>query len=137
MLSAFESLKDAWEGRRKELEGRIGQVQVQMQYGYGNMQQEGMRLQGVSVGLASEYPNTNRPCFSLRGKLLQISVKMTSFRLSLHFLIFATDSTAASSFQMREVFQGYRQSGDLASKKRVRESCNAALSGLPDWPGPY
>jgi len=44
------------------------------------------------------------------------------------------DSVAASSFQMHEVFAGYRQSGDLASKRRVRESCNAALQSLPDWP---
>lgn len=48
MLSSFDALKDAWEGRRKDLEGRIGQLQTQMQYGYGNVQQEGMRLQGVS-----------------------------------------------------------------------------------------
>ncbi|KAH9949906.1 hypothetical protein B0H21DRAFT_725198 [Amylocystis lapponica] len=44
------------------------------------------------------------------------------------------DSVAASSFQMQEVFTGYRQSGDLASKRRVRESINAALTSLPDWP---
>jgi len=44
------------------------------------------------------------------------------------------DSVAASSFQMHEVFQGYRQSGDLASKRRVREASNAALQGLPEWP---
>ena len=35
---------------------------------------------------------------------------------------------------MREVFQGYRQSGDLSSKRRVREATNAALQNLPDWP---
>ena len=40
----------------------------------------------------------------------------------------------ASSFQMQEVFQGYRQSADLASKRRVREASNAALQALPDWP---
>ncbi|KZP23795.1 hypothetical protein FIBSPDRAFT_822931 [Athelia psychrophila] len=44
------------------------------------------------------------------------------------------DSVAASSYQMHEVFQGYRQSGDVASKRRVREATNAALSNLPDWP---
>jgi hypothetical protein len=47
------------------------------------------------------------------------------------------DSVAASTFQMREVFSGYRQSGDLASKRRVREATNAALQGLPGWPQPY
>jgi hypothetical protein len=47
------------------------------------------------------------------------------------------DSVTASSFQMREVFAGYRQSADMASKRRVRESCNAALQSLPEWPQPY
>ncbi|KAJ7756389.1 hypothetical protein DFH07DRAFT_820384 [Mycena maculata] len=44
------------------------------------------------------------------------------------------DSVAASSFQMHEVFENYRQSGDLASKRRVREASNAAIASLPDWP---
>ncbi|EIN04844.1 hypothetical protein PUNSTDRAFT_107687 [Punctularia strigosozonata HHB-11173 SS5] len=46
------------------------------------------------------------------------------------------DSVAASAFQMQEVFSGYRQSSDMASKRRVKESINAALSSLPDWPNP-
>lgn len=46
------------------------------------------------------------------------------------------DTIAASVFQMQEVFQGYRQSGDLASKRRVREATNAALQSLPGWPQP-
>ena len=37
---------------------------------------------------------------------------------------------------MAEVFGGYRHSGDTASKRRVRESCNAALMGLPEYPPP-
>ncbi|THH09156.1 hypothetical protein EW145_g2222, partial [Phellinidium pouzarii] len=44
------------------------------------------------------------------------------------------DSITASSIQMQEVLQGYRQSSDFASKNRVRESLNAALQSLPDWP---
>ncbi|KAI9461706.1 hypothetical protein BJY52DRAFT_1211085 [Lactarius psammicola] len=44
------------------------------------------------------------------------------------------DTIAAAALQMSEMFSGYRQSGDLASKRRVRESCNAAVSGLPDYP---
>jgi hypothetical protein len=136
MLSAFDALKDSWERRRKELEGRIGQVQMQMQmqYGYENLQQEGMRLQGVSADLDGEslvLINFALACEGRRFKFRQVSHHSFIFA----FLTFATDSTAASLFQMREVFQGYRQSGDLASKKRVRESCNAALNGLPDWPG--
>ncbi|KIK63050.1 hypothetical protein GYMLUDRAFT_41359 [Collybiopsis luxurians FD-317 M1] len=46
------------------------------------------------------------------------------------------DSIAASSFQMHEVFENYRSSGDAASKRRVREASNAALQSLPDWPAP-
>ena len=46
------------------------------------------------------------------------------------------DTIAASSFQMQEVFSGYRQSGDVASKRRVREAINAALTSLPEWPQP-
>ena len=44
------------------------------------------------------------------------------------------DSITASSIQMQEVFDGYRQSSDLASRNRVRESLNAAVQSLPDWP---
>ena len=39
-------------------------------------------------------------------------------------------------FQMQEVFHGYRQSGDAASKARVREATNTALKSLPGWPSP-
>jgi len=46
------------------------------------------------------------------------------------------DIVAAAALQMSEVFAGYRHSGDIASKRRVRESCNAALSGLPEYPPP-
>jgi hypothetical protein len=46
------------------------------------------------------------------------------------------DTIAASAFQLKEVHSSYRQSGDAVSKRRVRESCNAALSNLPDWPAP-
>ena len=46
------------------------------------------------------------------------------------------DIVAAGALQMSEVFTGYRHSGDIASKRRVRESCNAALTGLPEYPPP-
>ncbi|KAK0450175.1 hypothetical protein EV421DRAFT_1899691 [Armillaria borealis] len=88
LLGTFDAVKDAWEARKKELQDNIGQLQ-----------QEIMRLQGLT--------------------------KEADFNF---------DSVAASSFQMHEVFQNYRQSGDLASKRRVREACNAALTSLPDWP---
>jgi len=96
VLNAFNALKDAWATRKKDVEGRI--MQVQRDYGYTGQQEVG-RLQGVQKQAESNF-----------------------------------DSVAASSFQMHEVFQGYRQSGDQASKRRVREATNAALSNLPDWP---
>jgi hypothetical protein len=51
-------------------------------------------------------------------------------------LLAGLDIVAAAALQMSEVFAGYRHSGDIASKRRVRESCNAALSGLPEYPPP-
>jgi len=107
LLGAFDTLKDSWEARTKELGGKINQLQTQLQYGGGGyypgqIQQEGSRLQGL-----------------LKDAQLNF------------------DSVAASSLQMHEVFQGYRQSGDLASKRRVREASNAALQSLPDWPQVY
>jgi len=44
------------------------------------------------------------------------------------------DKIAASKYQMQEVLNGYRQSTDPASKRRVREGMNAGLIALPDWP---
>ncbi|KAG6813916.1 hypothetical protein H0H92_005765 [Tricholoma furcatifolium] len=86
LLTTIDALKQSWEGRVKELEGRATQLQRELQTGVGNylptqVQQEGIRLQG-----------------------------------------------------MEEVFQGYRQSADVASKRRVREASNAAIQALPDWP---
>jgi len=48
----------------------------------------------------------------------------------------APDTITACTFQLQEVFNGYRQSSDPGSKRRVREACNAAIAGLPDWPSP-
>ncbi|KAF5367481.1 hypothetical protein D9758_003723 [Tetrapyrgos nigripes] len=104
MLSSFDELKEAWSARKKEIDGKVGQLQMQMQYsggGYYAMQyqQEIARLQGLSKEADQHH-----------------------------------DSVTASSFQIHEVFQNYRQSGDQASKRRVREASNAALQNLPDWP---
>ncbi|KAJ7127011.1 hypothetical protein C8R44DRAFT_780175 [Mycena epipterygia] len=112
LLQGFDALKDAWEARKKELEGHVAQLQQQVQQ-YGGyyagqmqqmqqiqqMQQEAARLQGMVKESESNF-----------------------------------DSITASSFQMHEVFANYRQSGDLASKRRVREASNAAITSLPDWP---
>ena len=68
--------------------------------------------------------------------LIPLALKPSDERGLIDNLMVAADSVAASSYQMHEVFQGYRQSGDFASKRRVREATNAALSNLPDWPTP-
>ena len=49
LLNVFDSLKNAWEGRAKELEERIGQLQMQYIGAYHptQIQQESARLQGV------------------------------------------------------------------------------------------
>jgi len=44
------------------------------------------------------------------------------------------DAIAAGAVQMTEMFGGYRHSSDIASKRRVREACNAAVAGLPEYP---
>jgi hypothetical protein len=54
LLGSFDILKDSWEARTKELGGKIGQLQNQLQYGGGGyypgqIQQEGSRLQGVNI----------------------------------------------------------------------------------------
>ncbi|KAJ7158773.1 hypothetical protein C8R46DRAFT_1354684 [Mycena filopes] len=108
LLNGFDSLKEAWEARKKEIEGHVSQLQQQVQqqmqqYGgaayAGQIQQEASRLQGMAKQAESNF-----------------------------------DSVAASSFQMHEVFANYRQSADVASKRRVREASNAAITSLPDWP---
>jgi hypothetical protein len=107
LLNTFESLRDAWEVRKKELVAKTAQVQQQMQYAnyyqaQQQIQQEIVRVQGLLKDAEANF-----------------------------------DSVAASSFQMREVYGGYRQSGDLSSKKRVREATNAALKTIPDWPSQF
>ncbi|KAG5350879.1 hypothetical protein C0989_008913, partial [Termitomyces sp. Mn162] len=106
LLSSFDSLKEAWEGRAMDLEGKANQLSTQLQTGNmgyhpAQVQQEGVRLHGLHK------------------------------EAKLH-----ADSVAASAFQMQEVLDGYRQSSDVASKRRVREASNAAIQGLPDWPSP-
>ncbi|KAJ4477228.1 hypothetical protein J3R30DRAFT_3657726 [Lentinula aciculospora] len=109
LLNTFDDLKGAWASRKNEVDGRAQQLLMQMQYSGGyhpQMQQEAERLRALS-----------READTNHGTVL-------------------VDSVAASSFQMHEVFKGYRQSGDAASKRRVREASNAALQNIPDWPAP-
>ncbi|KAF8920329.1 hypothetical protein CPB85DRAFT_627408 [Mucidula mucida] len=104
LIGAFDAVKDAWAAKKTEIEQKIQQFTMQMQYGGGGyhpmqIQQEIARLQGLMKDADAN-----------------------------------SDSAAAASFQMHEVFENYRKSGDLASKRRVREASNATLTGCPDWP---
>ena len=54
LLSTFDALKNSWDGRTKELEMKVAQLQQQVAYGGGGyyfsqIQQEGARLQGVCL----------------------------------------------------------------------------------------
>ncbi|KAJ3506637.1 hypothetical protein NLJ89_g6758 [Agrocybe chaxingu] len=109
LLSTFEALKKAWENRKGELTARAREVVAQGQMG---MQYGGYYAQQIQ-----------QEAGRLQGLLKEAESNF--------------DTIAASSFQMQEVFQGYRQSGDQASKRRVREATNAALQGLPTYPPPF
>ncbi|KIJ62819.1 hypothetical protein HYDPIDRAFT_113926 [Hydnomerulius pinastri MD-312] len=105
MFNACDTLKGAWSARKQQAEGVVQQLG-------GNS----------APGLFGPDPS-----FGYNGQLE--GWKQVLKDANNHF-----DTVAASTFQLHEVFNSYRQSGDAASKRRVRESCNAALKGLPDWP---
>jgi hypothetical protein len=105
-LNSFEALKGAWEERKADLMARAKGVIAQGQSG---MAYGGYFAQQIQQEAA---------------RLQQLLREAES-----NF-----DSVAASHFQMQEVFHGYRQSGDAASKARVREATNASMKGLPGWP---
>jgi hypothetical protein len=62
LLGAFDALKDSWEARKKELQDKIAQLQVQLQHGGGyyamQIQQEGSRLQVVRMIFQSANPHS-------------------------------------------------------------------------------
>ncbi|KAH9928304.1 uncharacterized protein B0H18DRAFT_254231 [Fomitopsis serialis] len=105
--NSFDVLKEAWGQRKHEIEGRVRSM-------------GGAGLFNGAQGYGGYYGGPQQEAARLEQLARQAE---TNF-----------DSVAASSFQMHEVFTGYRQSGDLASKRRVREAINAALTSLPDWP---
>ncbi|KAJ3546433.1 hypothetical protein NM688_g5517 [Phlebia brevispora] len=112
-LNSFDALKEAWSTRKLEIEARVrvmgGAGLFSGGGGYGGYGGYG----GAGYGQAQEVT-----------RLEQMAKQAES----------NADTVVAAKFQMQEVHSGYRQSGDLASKKRVRESINAALTNLPDWP---
>ncbi|KAF5326840.1 hypothetical protein D9619_004233 [Psilocybe cf. subviscida] len=109
-ITSFEALMRAWDQRKAELRQRIGELTQQMS-SIG-----GYDYQGV-------LPRIQQEAGRLQGLIKEAENNH--------------DSVAASVFQMKEVQEGYRQSSDLAGKRRVKEATNAALQGLPGWPQPY
>jgi len=109
MFNACDGLSAAWGARKREVEMILQQMG-------GNVEQ------GL-FGPASSYQG-------YASSELQRWKEMVKEANSNH------DTIAASTFQLQEVYASYRQSGDAVSKRRVRESCNAALANLPEWPAP-
>ncbi|KAI6039901.1 hypothetical protein EDC04DRAFT_2682262 [Pisolithus marmoratus] len=109
LINSCEALKDAWIIRKQHAENTV------RQYGGGSPGFFGAAPQG--------YGYNNNPLIE-------------GWKQAMKEAESNVDIAAASVFQLQEVYSSYRQSGDLASKRRVREATNAALTGLPDWPGP-
>jgi hypothetical protein len=105
LFSACDALKQAWSARKQQAEGIVLQ--------YGGHSDPGLFGPDPAFGYNSQVEGWKQVLKDAND----------------HF-----DTVAASTFQLHEVFNSYRQSGDQASKQRVRESCNAAVKGLPDWP---
>lgn len=110
MFNACDTLSAAWLTRKHEAERAVQQLG-------GN-------------GAPGLFGSTPGPGYQAYGSELQRWQEIVK-EANLHH-----DTIAASAFQLKEVHSSYRQSGDAVSKRRVRESCNAALSNLPDWPAP-
>ncbi|KAI9440048.1 hypothetical protein H4582DRAFT_2075396 [Lactarius indigo] len=116
--NTFESLKVAWEARKRTAESHVRAL--------------GAAGAGASAGFfggASGYG-------AYGGYQTPQSQEIDRLNALIREAETNIDIIAAAALQMSEVFSGYRQSGDLASKRRVRESCNAAVSGLPEYPPP-
>ncbi|KAH7908453.1 hypothetical protein BJ138DRAFT_1174178 [Hygrophoropsis aurantiaca] len=112
MLNACDMLKAAWGARKQEIERTVSQMGGNGVPGFFGQNQYG----GPQAGYGGELERWQRMLKEADSN---------------------QDTIAASHFQLHEVYTSYRQSGDAASKRRVRESCNAALTYLPDWPGSW
>lgn len=109
LINACEALKDAWIFRKQHAANTV------RQYGGGSSGFFGDAPQGYGY-------NSNSHIEGWKQAMKEAESNV--------------DTAAASVFQLQEVYSSYRQSGDVSSKRRVREATNAALIGLPDWPGP-
>ncbi|KAN0107548.1 hypothetical protein V8E52_010066 [Russula decolorans] len=115
--NVFEALKTAWEMRK-----RAAETQVRALGGTA-----GFFGGGAGYGAYGGYGGGYQMPQAQEVDRLNSLIKEANTNV---------DIVAAAALQMSEVFAGYRHSGDIASKRRVRESCNAALSGLPEYPPP-
>lgn len=122
--NTFESLKVAWETRKRSAESQVralgGVAGAPAGAGvgagfFGGVSGYGAYGGGYQTPQAQEVDRLN------------VLIREADANI---------DTIAAAALQMSEVFSGYRHSGDLASKRRVRESCNAAVTGLPEYPPP-
>jgi hypothetical protein len=141
LFSACDALKQAWSARKQQAEGIVLQ--------YGGHSDPGLFGPDPAFGYNSQVEGWKQVrALSLDPRVVCVHVHIgitgaqgceRSFRCVVRCRVCARsdgslDTVAASTFQLHEVFNSYRQSGDQASKQRVRESCNAAVKGLPDWP---
>ncbi|CCM00090.1 uncharacterized protein FIBRA_02117 [Fibroporia radiculosa] len=105
--NSFDALKEAWAARKRDIEARVRS--------YG-----GVGLFGGG-GYGTMYGGQAQEVARLENLVREAELNF--------------DSVAASTFQMHEVYTGYRQSGDLASKKR--EGLKAHEGGGQQYTNPF
>ena len=138
VMNSLESLRKAWERRMHELDMRTKQLSTN--WGVA-AQHELAQYKNVGLLIYVTWDVVLTPSPYVIGverrgnKFLWVDPIILCFYLS-RFLISLLASVAASSYQLKEVLDGYRQSTDTASKRRVREAMNAAVRGLPEYPPP-
>ncbi|VDB88424.1 unnamed protein product [Peniophora sp. CBMAI 1063] len=113
--NAFDALAAAWEARKRLVDMRIQQLGSTpgAAGGFFGGQQQGYGGYGGYNPQAQEVERLNGLAKEAENNV---------------------GTVYAAKFQMTEVQGSYRHSTDAASKRRVREATNAALTNLPDWP---
>ncbi|KZV60643.1 hypothetical protein PENSPDRAFT_746368 [Peniophora sp. CONT] len=114
--NAFDALASAWEARKRLLDMRIQQLGSTPGAAGGFFGQGGQQGYGGYGGYNPQAQEVER----LNGLAKEAENNV--------------GTVYAAKFQMTEVQGSYRHSTDAASKSRVREATNAALTNLPDWP---
>ncbi|KXN84740.1 Serine/threonine-protein kinase HT1 [Leucoagaricus sp. SymC.cos] len=99
-LELFEKLKSAWEMRKKELEARVGVLNTQV----ATLQMQTQAAGSLGYAGYLQVQQYQQEVSRVQGLAKEAAAN--------------SDSVVASTFQMQEVFQNYRQSGDQTSKRR-------------------